>query len=200
MEINKGQTFIRAKDKFLRTLGRHWPITYEPKFNFKEQWEMTNFENKQIGYRSSNLYTVLSLAQLVLLCFCVWGLTTDLFFNIEPDGWIYIFSLFLFTIDAVELALTFHSYNRTEKATHVAFTTISIFYCLFFLISPVDDASHAWARVMGIAIALHTYVKMSKIYQIIKYYNISSHHRDLVNLFELFFLLITIAHIFVTLP
>lgn len=53
------------------------------------------------------------------------------------------------------------------------------------------------SRLIATLLIIHMYVKLSKIYISIKNYHISSQYRDIVNLFDLFVLLITITHIFV---
>lgn len=74
---------------------------------------------------------------------------------------------------------------------------INIFYGTFFLIAGVREVKSAWSRILGIFIVVQIYMKLSTIYQSIKYYNITSQYRDMVNLFELSMLLIAITHIFV---
>jgi hypothetical protein len=41
-EMCKTRAYHRVKANFLKMVGKHWPISYSPKFNFSEQWQMTN--------------------------------------------------------------------------------------------------------------------------------------------------------------
>lgn len=195
--MSKSQTFLKAKNKFLKHLGRHSPICYSQKFNFKQQWEMSKIQQKQPEYKNTVLYLIFSLVRLLLMCITMWTISTNLFFPMANFNWNFILMLALSFIETIKLFVDFRRYLKKEKVIKIVYIIISTSYSLFFLICGVSLIDTAWSRFIGITIVLQTYKKFSKIYQTIKYYNISSQYRDIVNLFQLSILLITITHIFV---
>lgn len=86
-------------------------------------------------------------------------------------------------IEMIKAIFLFDSYTLSSKLQRIIMLLICYFYGLFFLIFGTDQVFSSWSRIIGIIIVVHSYTKVSKIYQSIKYYNISSHYRDIVNLF-----------------
>lgn len=83
----------------------------------------------------------------------------------------------------IKFIILFDSYTLSNKAHRIIFLLITAFYGLFFLIDGTQYVESIWSRIIGISIVLYTYTKVSRIYQSIKYYNISSQYRDIMNLF-----------------
>lgn len=113
----------------------------------------------------------------------MWTISTNLFFPMANFNWNFILMLALSFIETIKLFVDFRRYLKKEKVIKIVYIIISTSYSLFFLICGVSLIDTAWSRFIGITIVLQTYKKFSKIYQTIKYYNISSQYRDIVNLF-----------------
>lgn len=57
--------------------------------------------------------------------------------------------------------------------------------------------TNTWVKVLGVGIIILLYDKASEIYENIKIFHLSSKYREIVDLFDLFVLILTISHIFV---
>lgn len=194
------QSFKNIKQMFKDLYGRHSPIKYKPAYNFQEQWEASRRENSSESEKGSLLYAIYAIMVVLAMALSIWGLSIEIVFEFGSFGRA-LFSI-IFLVNALEIG-KYWLFECEVKSRIIPIIRVNLseIYCIIYSISFLASNWYGvmnFEQVIPTIVAMYLlYKKLSKKYQELKIFHISSDSRDYINLFDLFVLLITVSHIFV---
>lgn len=151
------------------------------------------------GYKNSKFYVFINVLRIILLAACSWGISLAMIFPMQTKLWVYILLSILSLFEVIKYLISFTHLNSTQKFFEILPIILIICYSAVSITLNESLLFRTLSQILGMLTISQMYLRLSKTYNSIKNYHISTYYRDAVNLFDLFALLIVITHIFVIL-